>query len=32
VFVAVRWFGLDILWVFLGGLAMWGDLLASGLT
>jgi chromate transporter len=29
-FVAVRWFKVDILWVFLGGLAVWGGLLALG--
>jgi len=29
-FVAVRWFKIDILWVFLGGLAVWGGLLALG--
>jgi chromate transporter len=29
-FVAVRWFKLDILWIFLGGLAVWGGLLALG--
>jgi chromate transporter len=26
-FIAVRWFKVDILWVFLGGLAVWGGLL-----
>jgi len=31
-FVAVRWFKLDILWVFLGGLVVWGGLLALGLV
>ncbi len=31
-FVAVRWFKVDILWVFLGGLAVWGGLLALGLV
>jgi len=31
-FVAVRWFKVDILWVFVGGLAVWGGLLVSGLT
>ena len=31
-FVAVRWFKIDILWVFLGGLAVWGGLLALGLV
>jgi chromate transporter len=31
-FVAVRWFKIDILWVFLGGLAAWGGLLALGLA
>ena len=29
-FVAVRWFKIDILWVFLGGLAMWGGFLIFG--
>jgi chromate transporter len=31
-FVAVRWFKLDILWIFLGGLAVWSGLLALGLA
>jgi chromate transporter len=31
-FVAVRWFRIDILWVFLGGLAVWGGLLVMGLV
>ena len=31
-FVAVRWFKLDILWVFLGGLLLWGGLLLSGVA
>ena len=31
-FVAVRWFKIDILWVFLGGLAVWGSLLMLGLA
>jgi chromate transporter len=31
-FIAVRWFKLDILWVFLGGLAVWGGLLVLGLV
>jgi chromate transporter len=31
-FVAVRWFKIDILWVFIGGLAVWGGLLAMGLV
>lgn len=30
-FVAVRWFKVDILWVFVGGLTIWGGLLAVGL-
>ena len=30
-FVAVRWFKVDILWVFVGGLAVWGGLLMFGL-
>jgi len=30
-FVAVRFFKLDILWVFGGGLLIWGGLLAAGL-
>lgn len=29
-FVAVRWFKVDILWVFLGGVSLWGGLLALG--
>lgn len=29
-FVGVRWFKIDILWVFLGGVALWGGLLALG--
>ena len=29
-FVAVRWLKMDILWVFVGGLAVWGGLLAFG--
>jgi hypothetical protein len=28
--VAVRWVKIDILWVFLGGVALWGGLLALG--
>ena len=31
-FIAVRWFKVDILWVFLGGLAVWGGLLVFGLV
>jgi len=31
-FVAVRWFKVDILWVFVGGLAVWGGLLVFGLA
>ncbi len=31
-FVAVRFFKLDILWTFAGGLALWGGLLALGLV
>jgi len=31
-FVATRWFALDIAWVFAGGLAVWGLLLAAGLV
>ena len=31
-FVAVRWFKIDILWVFLGGLAVWAGLLVFGLV
>lgn len=31
-FVAVRWFKVDILWVFVGGIAMWGGLLVLGLV
>lgn len=29
-FVAVRWFKVDILWVFLGGVSLWGGLLLLG--
>jgi hypothetical protein len=29
-FVAVRWFKIDILWVFLGGIALWSGLLTLG--
>ncbi len=29
-FVAVRWFKLDIVWVFVGGIALWAALLAAG--
>ncbi len=31
-FIAVRYFKIDIIWVFLGGLAIWGALLAVGLV
>ncbi len=31
-FVAVRWFKLDIVWVFVGGIAVWAALLALGLA
>jgi len=31
-FIAVRFFKLDILWVFGGGLLIWGGLLAAGLV
>jgi chromate transporter len=31
-FVAVRWFKIDILWVFFGGLLVWGGLLALGVV
>jgi len=31
-FVATRWFALDVAWVFAGGLAVWGLLLAAGLA
>jgi chromate transporter len=31
-FIAVRWFKIDILWVFLGGLAVWGGLLVLGMV
>jgi chromate transporter len=31
-FVAVRWFKLDIVWVFAGGLALWGILVALGIA
>jgi len=31
-FIAVRYFKIDIIWVFAGGLAIWGALLAVGLV
>ncbi len=31
-FVAVRWFKLDIVWVFAGGLALWGAMLILGVA
>ena len=31
-FITVRYFKIDILWIFLGGLAIWGSLLALGLV
>lgn len=31
-FFAVRYFKIDILWVFIGGVAVWGGLLALGLV
>jgi chromate transporter len=31
-FVAVRWFKIDILWIFLVGIAVWAGLLALGLV
>lgn len=31
-FVAVRFFKLDVLWVFVGGMVLWGSLLALGLS
>ncbi len=31
-FIAVRYFKIDILWVFLGGVSIWGGLLALGLV
>lgn len=31
-FIGVRYFKIDILWVFLGGLAVWGGLLVLGLV
>jgi chromate transporter len=31
-FIAVRWFKVDILWVFLGGVALWGGLLVFRLV
>lgn len=31
-FIAVRFFKLDILWVFGGGLLIWGGLMAVGLV
>jgi len=31
-FIAVRYFKIDIIWVFAGGVAIWGSLLAVGLV
>ena len=31
-FIAVRYFKIDVIWVFAGGLAIWGGLLAAGLV
>jgi len=31
-FVAVRWFKLDIVWIFVGGLALWSGIMALGLA
>jgi len=31
-FIAVRWFKLDIIWVFIGGIALWGGLIALGVA
>ncbi|MHB8087010.1 MAG: chromate efflux transporter [Anaerolineaceae bacterium] len=31
-FIGVRYFKIDILWIFLGGVAIWGGLLAMGLV
>jgi hypothetical protein len=31
-FVAVRYFKWDLLWVFAGGLALWGALVVMGLA
>ena len=31
-FIGVRYFKIDILWIFLGGLAVWGGLLALRLV
>ena len=31
-FVAVRWFKLDVVWVFVGGIAVWATLLAVGVA
>jgi chromate transporter len=31
-FIAVRWFKLDIIWVFVGGIALWGGLIALGVA
>lgn len=31
-FVAVRWFRLDVVWVFVGGLVLWAALHAVGVT
>jgi chromate transporter len=31
-FVAIRWFALDIAWIFAGGLVVWALLLAAGLA
>ncbi len=30
-FVAVRWFKLDVVWVFIGGIALWAALLGLGI-
>jgi len=30
-FLAVRYFKIDIFWVFVGGLVIWGGLLALGI-
>ncbi len=31
-FVAVRWFKLDVIWIFIGGIVLWAILLAAGVA
>jgi hypothetical protein len=31
-FIAVRWFKLDVIWVFAGGIVLWIALTAVGLS